>query len=74
MDGLEQDAPATMFAREQGGLFPGPTHAIQVGSPLENVLALYRTAGSLCEMIDDAIHADAGNTAETRGINLSKLF
>jgi|GEM_PF-3814419 len=24
------------------------THAIQVGTPLENVLALFRDAGSLC--------------------------
>ncbi len=30
-----------------GGLFLGPTHAIQVGSPLENILTLYKTAGSL---------------------------
>ncbi len=30
-----------------GGLFLGPTHAVQVGTPLENILAMYRTAGSL---------------------------
>jgi uroporphyrinogen decarboxylase len=58
----------------QGGLFLGPTHAIQVGSPLENVLALYRTAGSLCETIDDKILAVSEDTAEASGINMSKLF
>jgi len=58
----------------QGGLFLGPTHAIQAGSPLESVLALYRTAGSLCEKIDDKILADTVNPAEAGGINMSKLF
>ena len=33
----------------QGGLFLGPTHAVQVGSPLENILTMYREAGSLCD-------------------------
>jgi uroporphyrinogen decarboxylase len=30
-----------------GGLVLGPTHAIQVGTPLANILALYEAAGSL---------------------------
>ncbi|MDH7569884.1 MAG: uroporphyrinogen decarboxylase family protein, partial [Armatimonadota bacterium] len=30
-----------------GGLILGPTHAIQVGTPLENILEMYRAAGSL---------------------------
>ena len=30
-----------------GGLILGPTHAIQIFTPLENILAMYRTAGSL---------------------------
>ncbi len=37
----------TLFPK--GGLIIGPTHAIQVGTPLENILAMYRAAGSLCE-------------------------
>jgi uroporphyrinogen decarboxylase len=59
----------------KGGLFLGPTHAIQVGSPLENILAIYRTAGSLNENIDDEIRR-LGNaeTAEAGKINMSKLF
>ncbi len=32
-----------------GGLILGPTHAIQVFTPLENILAMYRAAGSLVE-------------------------
>ena len=58
----------------KGGLFLGPTHAIQVGSPLENVLALYRSAGSLCEEIAEELLADAVTTEEPGGINMSKLF
>jgi uroporphyrinogen decarboxylase len=56
----------------KGGLFLGPTHAIQFGSPLENILALYRTAGSLNEKIDSSIR-----DIEARGeneVNLFKLF
>ena len=56
-----------------GGLFLGPTHAIQAGSPLDNILALHRTAGSLTEQIDDSILGitEGGIPGE---INLSKLF
>jgi uroporphyrinogen decarboxylase len=57
----------------EGGLFLGPSHAIQVGTPVENIIALYKTAGSLMEEIDESILAiqegkDAGE------INMSKLF
>jgi uroporphyrinogen decarboxylase len=59
----------------KGGLFLGPTHAIQVGSPLENILALYRTAGSLMETADDSIRAlGHAEEPETGKVNLSKLF
>lgn len=62
-----------LFSR--GGLFLGPTHAIQVGSPLENILALYRTAGSLAENVDDGIRAlSSAQEPETGKVNLSKLF
>ncbi len=44
----------------KGGLFLGPTHAIQVRTPLENILALYRTAGSLMEDIPSWVHDIAG--------------
>jgi uroporphyrinogen decarboxylase len=58
----------------QGGLFLGPTHAIQVGSPLENILTLYRTAGSLAEKVDDSILSASGEGSEPDKISLSKLF
>jgi uroporphyrinogen decarboxylase len=57
----------------QGGLFLGPTHAIQVGSPIENILALYRTAGSLNEVIDERI-LSIGDGKNVDEINMSKLF
>lgn len=57
-----------------GGLFLGPTHAIQVGSPMENILAMYRTAGSLCEKIDQSILDIKGDGSEVDEINMSKLF
>jgi hypothetical protein len=38
-----------------GGLILGPSHRIQPLSPLENVLAMYRAAGSLLETIPQSI-------------------
>ena len=35
----------------KGGLILGPSHAIQANSPIENVIELYRTSGSLMEDI-----------------------
>ena len=66
-----QDVQAKLSA--DGGLFLGPSHAIQVGSPLENILALYRTAGSLTENIDDAVLSIRDDKALDE-INMSKLF
>jgi len=56
-----------------GGLFLGPSHAIQVGTPVENIIALYKTAGSLVEEIDESILSieEGKNAGE---INMSKLF
>ena len=56
-----------------GGLFLGPSHAIQVGTPLENILALYKTAGSLLEKIDDSI-LTVEDEKVAGEINMSKLF
>ena len=56
-----------------GGLFLGPSHAIQVGTPLENIIALYKTAGSLVEKIDESILA-LGDKNTSGEINMSKLF
>ena len=57
----------------EGGLFLGPSHAIQVGTPIENIIALYKTAGSLVAVIDEAILSiKDGKVAGD--INMSKLF
>ena len=34
---------------KDGGMVIAPTHAIQVGTPLENIIAMYRAIGSLDE-------------------------
>jgi len=31
----------------EGGLILGPSHAIQPGTPVENIIAMYRAAGSI---------------------------
>lgn len=56
-----------------GGLFLGPSHAIQVGTPLANIIAMYKTAGSLVEKIDESILA-LGDKNTLGEINMSKLF
>ncbi len=56
-----------------GGLFLGPSHAIQVGSPLENIIAFYKTAGSLNENIDESI-LSVSEGKKAGEINMSKLF
>jgi uroporphyrinogen decarboxylase len=70
---VEHEVTRRLQLFPDGGLFLGPTHAIQVGSPLDNILTLYRTAGSLMETIDDEIRS-AGGKAEPEKINMSKLF
>jgi len=58
----------------KGGLFFGPSHAIQSGSPLENILAMYREAGSLTEVIDENILSIKGEEEKVDAVNLAKLF
>jgi uroporphyrinogen decarboxylase len=75
--GTENDVSREVERRKKlfpaGGLFLGPTHAIQVGTPLENILTLYRTAGSLTEKVPDDILAIQDGTSADK-INMSKLF
>jgi len=71
---VEDEVTRRLTLFPKGGLFLGPTHAIQVGSPLENVLALYRTAGSLTEVIDDTLLAGTASADDAGGVNMSKLF
>jgi len=44
---VERETRWRMDLFAQGGLILGPTHAIQIFTPLDNILAMYRTAGSL---------------------------
>lgn len=58
----------------EGGLFLGPSHAIQVGSPLENILAIYDEAGSLMKDIDPSVYGIGGSEDDVSKVNLAKLF
>jgi uroporphyrinogen decarboxylase len=70
---VEREVRRRLDLFPRGGLILGPTHAVQVGSPLENILTMYRTAGSLCEKIDSSI-LDLHDGPSEDKINLSKLF
>lgn len=50
VDDVIRETRFRMELFHDGGLILGPTHAIQVFTPLENILAMYRTAGSLVEV------------------------
>jgi uroporphyrinogen decarboxylase len=58
----------------EGGLFLGPSHAIQPGSPLENILAIYEEAGSLMREPDESVLAIGGANNDVDKFNLAKLF
>jgi len=71
---IEQEVRRRQKLFPDGGLILGPTHAVQVGTPLENILAMYRTAGSLTEKIDDSILNITADVAKVDKIDMSKLF
>jgi uroporphyrinogen decarboxylase len=71
---VEREVGRRLELFPEGGLFLGPTHAVQVGSPLENTLAMYRTAGSLCEEIDYSILSIEADEGAVDEIDISKLF
>ena len=69
---VEREVERRLDLFPKGGLILGPSHAIQVGSPIENIIALYKTAGSLMEDIPDWVYG-----IEMQGetdVNISKLF
>jgi uroporphyrinogen decarboxylase len=72
-DDVRQQVRKRLELFPKGGLFLGPTHAIQVGTPLENILAMYREASSLNENIDENI-LPIKDTCSSEEINMSKLF
>ena len=47
VDDVVRETEHRMALFAEGGLILGPTHAIQVFTPIENILAMYRTVGSL---------------------------
>lgn len=57
---VEEEVRRRLRLFPKGGLFLGPTHAIQVRTPLENILAMYRTAGSLMKEIPSWLHSVEG--------------
>lgn len=61
---------------KQGGMILGPSHAIQMGTSVENILEIYRVAGSLAsdDAIEDIRDTVKGDSSEVDVINMSKLF
>ena len=47
---IEEEVRLRQRLFPDGGLILGPSHAIQPGTPMENIVAMYRTAGSLEEI------------------------
>ena len=69
---VEREVKRRLGLFPKGGLILGPSHAIQAKSPIENAIALYRTAGSLMEDIPSWVYDIEGENQTE--INLSKLF
>jgi uroporphyrinogen decarboxylase len=57
---------------KKGGLFLGPSHAIQVGTPLENIINMYKTAGSLAEVDEKILAIETQKNSDE--VNMSRLF
>ncbi|MDP6544458.1 MAG: uroporphyrinogen decarboxylase family protein [Phycisphaerae bacterium] len=72
VEDVEKEVQRRLDLFPDGGLTLGPSHAVQVGTPIENILAMYRRAGSLTEPDESIMNiqpeADDGN------VNMSKLF
>ena len=47
VDDVRREVELRQSLFREGGLVLGPTHQIQVGTPLENILEMYRCAGSM---------------------------
>ena len=73
VEDVEREVRRRLELFPNGGLFLGPSHAIQVGSPMKNIIALYKTAGSLAENVDASI-LGATDGADPEKVNMSKLF
>ncbi len=73
VEDVEREVRRRLELFPDGGLFLGPSHAIQVGSPMANIIALYKTAGSLAESVDATILGGTDGV-DPEKVNMSKLF
>jgi uroporphyrinogen decarboxylase len=69
---VEHEVERRLALFPKGGLFLGPSHAVQARSPVENVVAMYRKAGTLMDPIEPWVFEVAG--PESTAISMSKLF
>jgi uroporphyrinogen decarboxylase len=76
VDEVHRETSRRVDLFNQGGMILGPSHAIQVGTPVENILEIYRTAGSLAsdKEIEEIRKTVVGDSSEADTINMSKLF
>ena len=72
-DDVEHETRRRLDLFPRGGLILGPTHAIQVGTPLENVLAMYRSAGSLMEPVEPWVR-EVGESTQEAEFDRFRLF
>ena len=72
VEDVEREVRRRVDLFPKGGLILGPSHAIQAKSPIENTVALYRSAESLMEKIPEWVYDIEGETRTE--INMSKLF
>jgi uroporphyrinogen decarboxylase len=69
---VEREVARRLELFPRGGLILGPSHAIQAKSPVENVVAMYRMAGSLMDSVPAWVLDIEGPEAAT--MSMSKLF
>ena len=69
---VEREVERRLALFPKGGLILGPSHAVQARSPVENVVAMYRKAGTLMDPIEPWVFDVAG--LESTAISMSKLF
>lgn len=69
---VEKEVQRRLNLFPDGGLILGPSHAIQPGSPLQNILAMYRAAGSLMEDVPQWVY-DIKGSVHSRGTQ-ARLF
>lgn len=76
VEDVHMEASRRVDLFHKGGMIMGPTHAIQVGTPSENIIEIYKTAGSLATdaELKEIRRTVKGDPLEADTINMSKLF